>query len=272
VDVSLEELADILGEELSLPRIQPRARETIETTKWKLKGIQPAGPMGLTHKKRTYLRALKRTIGEGKWRPGQPLSVIPERCDRRFKAFEPTTLPRTNAAIFYLMDVSGSMGEQEKRIVRTTSFWLDTWIRRHYRGIESIYIIHDAEARRVDRHTFFRTTESGGTQISSAYRLAAELIRKDYRPEDWNLYVFHFSDGENWAGDNEVCIELLRERLLPAVNLFGYGETFGEHRTTDGAEFAEFLTNNLQDPKAAVTRIHGMQGVLPALKSLLGKA
>ena len=33
-----------------------------------------------------------------------------------------------NAVIIYMMDVSGSMGDEQKEIVRIESFWIDTWL------------------------------------------------------------------------------------------------------------------------------------------------
>lgn len=270
VDLTLEELADILGEELGLPRIQPRAQETLESTKWKLRGIQPNGPEGLVHKKRTWLRALKRSIGSGEWTLGQPLKITPIRPDKRYRAFQPTTVPRTNAVVFYMMDVSGSMGEEEKTIVRTTSFWIDTWIRRHYQGIESVYIIHDSDALRVDRERFYKTTESGGTKISSALALCAELIRMQYAPQHHNLYAFHFSDGENWEGDNEECKRILEAHILPAVNLFGYGEVLRDHRDDDGAMFGRYLDQSIRDEKAIVARIQGKGAIVDAIRKFLG--
>ena len=78
----------------------------------------------------------------------------------------------------YIMDVSGSMGEEQKEIVRIESFWIDTWLRSQYKGVECRYLIHDVVAREVDRDTFFHVRESGGTAISSAYKLAAEVGSK----------------------------------------------------------------------------------------------
>ena len=113
-----------------------------------------------------------------------------------------------------MMDVSGSMGDEQKEIVRIESFWIDTWLRKHYKGLETRYIIHDAVAREVDRDTFFHTRESGGTMISSAYKLCARDHREPTTPPTrWNIYPFHFSDGDNWsADDTRVCIEILQER------------------------------------------------------------
>jgi uncharacterized sporulation protein YeaH/YhbH (DUF444 family) len=87
-------------------------------------------------------------------------------------------------------------------------------LRSQYKGIESRYIIHDAMAKEVDRETFFHTRESGGTMISSAYKLCWKLIEENYSPNEWNIYPFHFSDGDNWsADDSSQCISLLSESL-----------------------------------------------------------
>ena len=83
-------------------------------------------------------------------------------------------------------------------------------------GIETRYIVHDATAREVDEHTFFHTRESGGTMISSAYRLAAQILEADYPSSEWNIYPFHFSDGD-WLVDDTLSIQLLKD-VLPANN------------------------------------------------------
>jgi uncharacterized sporulation protein YeaH/YhbH (DUF444 family) len=98
------------------------------------------------------------------------------REDIRYRSWKTDPLPETNAVIIYMMDVSGSMGDEQKEIVRIESFWLDTWLRSQYDGLESRYLIHDATAKEVDRDTFFRTRESGGTMISSVYKLCDKLI------------------------------------------------------------------------------------------------
>jgi hypothetical protein len=224
VEVSLEELADILGEELALPRIEPRGKDRIVATRLKYTGISPSGPESLRHFKRTYKQALRRQIASGAYNWRRPV-IVPYREDRRYRTWKHVPIPETNAVVIYMMDVSGSMGDEQKEIVRIESFWIDTWLRHHYRGLETRYIIHDAVAREVDRHTFFHTRESGGTMISSAYRLAIEMIESDYPHASWNIYPFHFSDGDNWsADDTKLCVDLLTERILPAVNLFAYGQ------------------------------------------------
>lgn len=222
VDVSLEELADILGEELKLPRIEPKGEHRITTIRDKYSGIRPTGPASLRHFKRSYREALKRQISMGTYDPKNPV-VIPIRNDMRFRSWTEVKKPQSNALIVYMMDVSGSMGDEQKHLVRLEAFWIDTWLRRNYEGIESRYIVHDVVAREVDRQTFFSIREDGGTRISSAFNCCRELLEANYDPNDWNTYVFHFSDGDNSSeSDNRLCVQILEKHLTPIVNLFGY--------------------------------------------------
>jgi hypothetical protein len=122
-----------------------------------------------------------------------------------------------------MMDVSGSMGEEQKEIVRLEAFWIDTWLRRNYEGIESRYIVHDVKAGEVDKKTFFSLREDGGTRISSAFTCCKELLDQHYDPSQWNIYLFHFSDGDNSSdADNKLCVRILQEQLLDRCNMFGY--------------------------------------------------
>ncbi len=222
VDVSLEELADLLAEELHLPRIKPRGEHQITTMKDRYSGVRPTGPESLRHFKRTYREALKRQIALGEYDPENPI-VIPIKRDRRYRSWKEVKKPQSNAVIVYMMDVSGSMGDEQKELVRLEAFWIDTWLRRNYEGIDSRYIVHDVHAKEVDRQTFFSVREDGGTRISSALNCARELLDHHYSPADWNIYLFHFSDGDNSSeADNRLCVKLLNESLLPVCNEFGY--------------------------------------------------
>lgn len=222
VDVTLEELADILAEELRLPRIKPRGEHRITTIRDKYTGIRPVGPASLRHFKRTYREALKRQLAMGEYNPDDPV-IVPVRHDLRYRSWNEVKKPQSNAVIVYMMDVSGSMGDEQKELVRLEAFWIDTWLRRNYEGIESRYIVHDVRAAEVDKKTFFSVREDGGTRISSAFQCAKELLAAHYDPGDWNIYLFHFSDGDNSSdADNRQCVKLLDEQLLPICNMFGY--------------------------------------------------
>jgi hypothetical protein len=222
VDLSLDELADILGEELRLPRIQPKGKQQITSEKDKYSGIRQSGPESLRHFKRTFRRALRRQIISGAYNPDNP-RIIFERRDKVYRSWKTVLKPQSNAVIVYMMDVSGSMGDEQKELVRLEAFWIDAWLRRNYEGIESRYIVHDVRAAEVDRDTFYHLREDGGTKISSAFKVAKELLERHYNPQEWNIYLFHFSDGDNSSeSDSRECCRALKTTLLPMVNFFGY--------------------------------------------------
>ncbi|MSP60361.1 MAG: DUF444 family protein [Myxococcales bacterium] len=269
VDVTMEELAEILGEELRLPRIEPKGAAKIVAKKDRYTGIRSTGPESLKHFRRTFKQALKRQIAMGSYDPKNPL-IVPVREDKRYRSWKTVPLPQSNAVIIYMMDVSGSMGDEQKEIVRIESFWIDTWLRSQYEGIESRYIIHDALAKEVDRDTFFKTRESGGTMISSAYKLCAKLIEEKYSPSEWNIYPFHFSDGDNWSVDDTVtCIDLLKTKILPSVNLFCYGQVESPYGS---GQFIKDLEEHFEDePNLTTSEIKGKEAIMDSIKEFLGK-
>jgi sporulation protein YhbH len=269
VDVSLEELADILGEELELPKIERKNKHSILSDKERYTTISRTGPESLRHFKRTYREALKRQIASGSYDPNNPV-VIPFKEDRRYRSFRITKQPETNAIIIYLMDVSGSMGDEQKEIVRIESFWIDTWLRRQYEGLETRYIIHDAAAKEVDQDTFFHTRESGGTRISSAYELCRRILEEEVNPADWNIYIFHFSDGDNWGGgDTDLCLELLRNQLLPATNLFCYGQVASPYGS--GAFINDLAKAFPDEEDLVLSEINSREEIYRSIKDFLGK-
>ncbi len=268
VELTLEELAEILGEGLELPRIEPKGRANIIEEKDKYTGIRQTGPESLRHFKRTYKKALKRQIASNQYDPVDPV-VIPVREDKLYRSWNPVPLPHSNAVVFYLMDVSGSMTDEQKEIVRIEAFWIDTWLKSQYDGVTTRYIIHDAVAKEVDQNTFYHTRESGGTRISSAYHLANKLIDAEHPPIDWNIYVLHFSDGDNWGEDNRHCIGLLRNEILPKVNLFGYGQVESPYGS---GEFYRELEEHFEDePNLALSEIRNKEGIMDSIKEFLGR-
>ncbi len=269
VDVTLQELADMLGEELELPRIQPKGSGSLQSVRNKYSGINNVGPNSLRHTKRTYKQALRRQVMTGMYNPEDPV-IIPIKNDYRYRTSKSVTKPENNAVIVYMMDVSGSMGDEQKEIVRTESFWIDTWLRSQYSQIAIRYIIHDAAAREVDQETFYHTRESGGTLISSAYKLCNDILEKDYPASDWNIYALHFSDGDNWSGeDTKVCVDLLKQQLLPKCNQFCYGQV--ESRYGSG-QFIKDLAEHFKEEERLVTsKIESKDAIYRSLKDFLGK-
>jgi len=269
VEVSLEELAQMMAEELNLPRIQPRGRGVVTNFTNKYSSIRPTGSESLRHFKRTYKEALKRQIAFGEYNEKDPI-IVPIKRDKRYRFWKPTPRPEYNAAIIYIMDVSGSMGDEQKEIVRIESFWIDTWLRSQYDNIVCRYIIHDAQAKEVDQNTFYHTRESGGTLISSSYKMTKALIDSQYPMEDWNIYIFHFSDGDNWSGeDTKLCIDLLKFHLIPKVNLFCYGQV--ESRYGSGQFIKDLREVFSQEEKLVTSKIDDKDAIYRSIKDFLGK-
>ena len=270
VEMGVDELAKILGEELELPNIEPKGKDQLSSTVDKYTSIGTTGPDSLKHLKRTYKQALKRQMSMGVYDPSNPV-VVPIRSDYRFRAADTKVEMQNSAVVIYMMDVSGSMGEEQKEIVRTESFWINLWLKSQYKDIEVRYIIHDATAKEVDEDTFFRTRESGGTLISSALKLCKQIIEEDYNPNEWNIYPFHFSDGDNWsADDTKVCLELLDDYLLPNSNMFCYGQV--ESRYGSG-QFYKDLNQKYGEKHDSVvlSKIKNKDAILDSIKEFLGK-
>lgn len=270
VDVTLEELAEILGEELQLPRIEPKgSKKNIVSEKVKYSRISRVGPDSLRHFKRTYKEALRRQVSTGLYDPKNPV-IIPIRDDTRYRSWKTLPVPESNAVIIYMMDVSGSMGREQKELVRNTAFWIETWLRSQYKQIEIRYLVHDAAAKEVDKDLFYRLREGGGTRISSAYKLCNKIIDERYPPTEWNIYPFHFSDGDNWGdGDTEICVELLNTELLPKSNLFCYGQVRSLYGS--GSFLHELQHHFGAHNSLTMAEISHPNEIYDAIKTFLGK-
>lgn len=268
VEVDLGDLADMLGEALGLPNIQPRGTREVETEAGRYTGIRSTGPDSLRHFRRSFKNAVRRTIASGAWDPADP-RVTPIPDDFRYRTSKTSKKPDSSAVVFHMMDVSGSMGREQKEAVRIQAFWIDTWLRRQYKNLEVVYIVHDASARIVDQHTFFHLRESGGTKISSAYELCLQQIREHYRPEDFNIYPFHYSDGDNWsARDTERCVTLLDDEILPRVNQFCYSQVKSAHGS---GQFKKDLDAAFETNEDVVTcAVRSREEIPLAIRAFLG--
>ncbi len=268
-EVTLDELAEIMGEALALPRIEPRGSKQISSERDRYTGISKLGPEALRHNKRTFREALKRQIASGTYVRSRPV-IVPIKDDKRYRSWKTKPEPQSAAVVLYMMDVSGSMGNEQKEIVRLEAFWIDTWLRHNYTNVETRFIIHDAAAKEVPRDVFFRTKESGGTLISSAYQLAIKILEEDHPASDWNIYPFHFSDGDNWsANDTQTCMTLLQEHLLPMSNQFSYGQVDSQYGS--GQFFKDLNAQFGDDERVVTSRIPRREAIMDSIKEFLGQ-
>lgn len=264
-----DELAQMLGEELNLPNIEDKGKGKVSSLGNKYTDIRKIGPESLKSFKRTYKEALKRSIAAGSYDPSNP-SIIPIKEDRRYRSFDEVEIPEVNTAIIYLMDVSGSMGERQKNLVKSEVFWIDLWLKHQYKEIETRFVVHDVLAKEVSREEFFSISESGGTMISTAYDFVSSIMSKDYPFSEWNVYPFHFSDGDNWSDDdNEDAIKILNQSILPNCNLFSYGQVISE---LGSGQFLKALYDAYKDKdNITLSQISSKEDILPSIKTFFGK-
>ncbi|MBC7798965.1 MAG: sporulation protein YhbH [Pyrinomonadaceae bacterium] len=269
-EINIDELAAMIFEDLNLPFLEEKAKKTVPTTTTRFTEIRKTGVMANLDKRRMIAENIKRNAREtGKAKFG---NVIKE--DLRFKTWEETTKLESSAVVISMMDVSGSMTEFKKYIARSFYFWMVRFLRTKYDNVEIVFISHHTEAKEVTEEQFFTQGESGGTVVSSAYKLALEIINKRYNSNDWNIYPFHFSDGDNYYSDNDEAVKLADE-MIKTCNLFGYGEIgeegFPGFRRPSGALLSVF-SDRLKNKKRFVgVRIEEKDDVYPALKEFFGK-
>jgi uncharacterized sporulation protein YeaH/YhbH (DUF444 family) len=230
VEISMEEILKFLKDELMLPNLKPKPNEVFEEKKIKYNDIALQGPASLLHRPRTMTQALKRMCASGEIGqlheiPGfaDPVQIItPINSDRRYRQYKEINIPSSNAAIFFARDGSGSMDQYKCDIVSDMAWWIDMWIRSFYKRTERVYIWHDTVAQEVDEKKFYKYRYGGGTECSSALKLIAKQFDNRFPPDKWNIYIFYFTDGDNWGEDNQIFVETL-EKQFPnhVVNLFG---------------------------------------------------
>jgi sporulation protein YhbH len=182
--------------------------------------IRKRGMMSNVDKRRTLIQSLKRRSLSGSALSGDGM-INSE--DLRFKTWEEIQKPQSSAVVLAMMDTSGSMSTFEKYISRSFFFWMVRFLRNKYENVKIRFLSHHTEAQEVNEEAFFTKGESGGTRCSSVYELALRLVEQDHPAQLYNIYAFHFSDGDNLDSDNALTIKLATE-LADRTNLFGYGE------------------------------------------------
>lgn len=261
-EVDIEEIIDLMLEDLGLPNLEDKeATARLEAVSgFRISGIRRSGPHVLLEKKRTsrqgigrfyaYLESLKEETGrdelacytalrdadgnlgeaialleqgiEATYDEVQPFPIL-ESSDLRYMNLKEEKTYHSNAVIFAMMDVSASMTTEKKYLARSMLFWINEFLRKIYDHVEIRFIIHHARARLVDEDSFFKTGESGGTRCVEAYRLAGSMIESHYPTDAWNVYLFHFSDGEDWESAATIA-EAKKLIEVTGVNMLGYGE------------------------------------------------
>lgn len=222
VEVTLDDIDQFLFDDLELPDfLVKQLRQIPVLDKAGMTGISRYGTTSRLHRRGTMRARIKRE--QAQHREGSPFRSGFIEEDLRFRRLAERTRMSSNAVLLCMMDVSGSMDDSKKFLARVFFWLLYRFVQSKYEHAELVFITHHAAAREVDEDEFFHTMESGGTVVSSAYELALDVIDARYPSDEWNIYAFHISDGDNWQDDNSYVVELAR-KLLAHCNLFGYGQ------------------------------------------------
>ncbi|MGC9493614.1 YeaH/YhbH family protein, partial [Vibrio genomosp. F10] len=266
--ISKDEYLDLLFEDLELPNLEKN--QVNKVTEWKTHraGFQSAGiPSNIaivrslqqSLARRTAMTAgKKRLITEleeelERIQNAEPAQMLEEKriqeeiedlrkklksvpfidtFDLRYKNYEKRPIPSSQAVMFCLMDVSGSMDQATKDIAKRFYVLLYLFLNRTYENVDVVFIRHHTQAKEVDEHEFFYSQETGGTIVSSALKLMNEIVAERYPASEWNIYAAQASDGDNWADDSPRCKELLVNQLLPTCQYYSYIEiTRRSHQT-----------------------------------------
>ena len=260
-EIRLEELIEMMLEDLGLPKLEEKELKTlILEIGYQLKGLRKTGPWSFLDSKATgkeglkifysFLQTLEKESGlpelvcfdalkQANGDLGDALNLLKDpnfkstsievapfsvfaKDELRYKKLEPKISYQSQAVVIAMMDVSGSMYDEKKYLAGSILFWLVAFLQQIYEQVEIRFIIHHTEARIVDEETFFHTEESGGTFCYTAYELANELVRTEYPPSQYNIYVWHFSDGDDVYP--EQTVEQIEKLIEQKINMLGYGE------------------------------------------------
>ena len=279
VEVTLEELTEYLFKDLNLPELEKKQMKEIMSQEFKRKGYRNEGIRPRLSKKETAKRRIKRKKAAeraGTYDPesDEPFTFIEN--DLRYKHIKKDTKYATNACIFFVMDVSGSMSKGKKYLARSFFFLLYHFIRSKYEKTEIVFVSHDTQPYEVDEDKFFNRGSAGGTLVSPALNYVLEQAEKRFNPKSWNIYTFHCSDGDNWLSDMDAAVES-SQRLKTMCQLYGYCQIEPGH---DDIKWMSNVSSDslagvyewMEDDKFKIVKIGNKNDVWSAFKSFFGGA
>lgn len=176
--------------------------------------------------------------------------------------------PTTQAVMFCIMDVSGSMGYEEKDMAKRFFMLLYLFLTRTYEKIQVVFISHHTVASEVDEDTFFYSRETGGTVVSCALEMVSKIIQERFPTSEWNIYAAQASDGDNWDNDSVTCRKILSEQIMPYVQYYAYIEiTEDRHQNL----WQEYLDVKEAWDNFAMQRIECIADIYPVFRELFQK-
>ncbi len=173
--------------------------------------------------------------------------------------------PSSQAVMFCLMDVSGSMNQARKDLAKRFFILLYLFLERNYEHIEVVFIRHHTIAKEVDEQEFFYSRETGDTVVSSALEMMYDIARERYPTASWNIYAAQASDGDNWHTDSPLCQQWLTESIMPLVRYFAYVEITPDRHQSLWEAYEDVQA---QCPQFAMRQIDGPADIYPVFRDL----
>jgi uncharacterized protein len=202
LELKIDDIVDWLWEEMQLPNLKARVGPS-EETDWIREGWDRRGARSRLDRRRSFKQLVKRR--------GNP-NAIPTFTDDdlRFRQLARRKQPAIHAVVFFMLDVSGSMSDRDRKLAKSFFFWVVQGLRREYRSMETVFVAHTTEAWEFTEPEFFQVSGTGGTVASTGFTKVREIIDERYNPGRCNIYLFYASDGDNSMGDNALARETLR--------------------------------------------------------------
>ncbi|HJV36944.1 DUF444 family protein [Geomonas sp.] len=246
VGASAYELGKVLTEQFQLPNLKEKGKKRSFTRYIYDLTDRNRGSGQVLDKKATLRKIVETNISLGNL--PDPSDLDPTRFlisprDKVYRIFSQEKDYEPQAMVFFLRDYSGSMAGKVTELVATQHVMIYSWLLYQYAGqVESRFILHDTEAKEVpDFHTYYNSRVAGGTEVASAYKLVNEIVEKENLAADYNIYVFHGTDGDDWdTGGDKSIPELIK--ILTYVSRMGV--TIAEHAGTQWTEVARYLENS----------------------------
>jgi len=271
-DVPIHEVEKILFEELGLPFLEDKGHRKVKSEKYKFDDIRKTGPRSHLAKRQTIKESIKRRAKTGEKGAGPIFND-----DLRFRSWEVQEEEESCAVVIAMIDSSGSMDENKKFLARSFYLWMIRFLQYQYDNVDIVFINHHTEAKECNEEEFFKRGEAGGTKFSSAYKLALNILRERYPSSDWNSYIFHFSDGENWSSDNVDLFPVIEALLDYPCNLLGYGEISEDESKDYPSWWSPYSSKKDMDTKFGnhehfiTCAISKVEDIAPALKKFFSK-
>jgi hypothetical protein len=202
LEFKIDDIVDWLWEEMKLPNLQARVGPS-DASDWKREGWDRRGARSRLDRRRSFKEMVKR-----RGNPNATPTFTDE--DLRYRQLARRRQPAVHAVVFFMLDVSGSMSDRDRKLAKSFFFWVVQGLRREYRSLETVFVAHTTEAWEFTESEFFQVSGTGGTVASTGFAKVREIIEGRFNPSRSNIYLFYASDGDNSVSDGSIARETLR--------------------------------------------------------------